>query len=474
MKKFLLGSTAIVAVASLLMTSGVTAAGDIEYKPVDRTSGHLTNPVDTPRLKISGEGTFHGMFHRQKQREQNAGKGNGVHFEMGDARINFDVFGKASQLKGLEYSLLLGLNGDTNETQNIQELRLKLKGDWGTVFLGNSTGVENFMSVGPWQNVFGGTGGADGNYTHAINRTSGAVVSVQPLGRTKTSTKFSYVTPRIMGFQAGVSFTPNTKHLGEQRLFTLNNTQDTGYVAGNSNYQGILGANGGGNALPFEKNNVAFGVNYKNKFSNGFDVAASALGIWGKTQAPQGRVATTGFANPNSANQSSFGRRDKTQTYLLGIVFGYAGFEAGFEFIDNGKSQEISSLQRNDAGKVYNFGAAYNLGPDKWSLGYAHTTRKLGGGILQGNLGLISVPDLGKATGNVYSIAWDRKLAPGLSVFVEGDYFKFDTNPLMNINPGYAGYQGWWIQGSAASNKESDFVDSNRGHVGMVGVKVKF
>lgn len=452
MKKFLLGTTAV-ALGMVTLASPVMAAAQEKFGANRRDT--------TPSLTFSGEGNFHGMFFKQKQRDidpavgadRAPGKGNGTHFEFADTRFNIAVDGKTQGYGEMDYGMLIGLNGDKNETNTIDEARVHLKGEWGTMTAGNTRGVEYTMSVGPLQDVMGGSGGPDGNYTHVVNRTTGVVVKMQPLGRSQDSTKINYYTPRIYGFQAGFSFTPNSRHFGERRLFTLTNTFD------------------GANAIPFDKNHIAAGLNFKHKFHCGLDLAASAIGLWaGSTQQNRGRLApiANNFLAPQNVGASGTANRQKTKSYLLGIVLGYGNFEGGFEFIDNMKSQELIGLSDNDAGRIYNFGLAYNIGPDKISAGYSHTTRRLGK-----NAAVPASVNLGRAKANVFSLAAERKLAPGLVFFAEGTYFKYDTNQQMN-NANYAGAREWWAVSSSGSASEANFVDNNRGHVGMLGMRVKF
>lgn len=406
-----------------------------------KSFGHTKNEK-APTISLSGEGIFHAMSFVQKQREANGGKGNGNHFTFGDSRLNVAVNGKADGWGELNYGLLLGLTMDKSETQSISEARLLLKGEWGTITMGNTRGVEYVMAVSPWAKVFDGTGGADGNFIDVVNRTSGTVISVQPLGRTRDATKINYFTPRVYGFQIGLTFTPNTRHHGEQRAFTKNNATDSAAAS----------------VEPFDKNSVAAVLGYKNKFSNGLDLAASFGGIWASsTQQNQA------LRDLPAGTFSKTGDRNRTKTWLTGIVLGYHGFEIGFEYIDNGKSRELGVLQNGDAGKIYNLGVAYTFGPDKFSLGYAHTVRNLGN--RQGQ------QRLGKAKMHTYSIAWDRKLAPGLGIFLEGDYFKYDTDARLNND---AQTRDAFIQGSSGTSSQGDFVDNNRGHVAMAGVKMKF
>lgn len=459
MKKFLLASSALV----FSFVAGSTSVNAVAFEPFG------TPGKNKPALKVFGQGTFAAMMFHQKRAEGNNGKGNGSHFTMTDGFLGFQMLGKADGYGELEYELLLGLDPNPDST-NVDTASALLRGEWGTLMFGNGYGAEYYMSKGPLQQVIGGIGGADGDYTQVVNRTSGTIISMQPIGRTKNGTKISFYTPRIYGFQAGFSFTPNSRHRGEAKLFTNRNSRD------NIN-------------IPFDKNNIAAGLNYVKKFSNGIELGASAAGIWANTQQPNGRPAA-----PAAIDASNNSPRQRTQTWLAGIVLGYQHFEAGFEYIDNGKSHEINNplYQGSDAGKIYNFGLAYNIGPDKFSLGYSHTKRKLPANALltQANFGVgsgfgVNYTDLGHGKTDVLSASWDRKLAPGLTVFAEGVYFKYATdnrlanfitqNAPINIGGGVGAVPGsYYAAQSSGTNNETDAIRSNQGHVLMLGAKLKF
>lgn len=453
MKKFLLGTSALL----FSLVAGSAAVHAVGFESFGAPA------KNKPALKVFGQGTFAAMMFNQKRTEENSGKGKGSHFTMTDGFLGFLVQGKADGYGELEYEMLLGLDPNPDGS-NVDTASILLRGEWGTLMMGNAYGAEYFMAKGPLQQVIGGIGGADGDYTQVVNRTTGAIISMQPIGRTKNGTKISYYTPRIYGVQAGISFTPNARHRGEAKLFTTSNNRD-------------------GENLPFDKNNIAAGLNYVTKFSNGIELGLSLNGIWANTQQPAGR------GDPGEL--SNFAPRQKTKVWMAGIVLGYKHFEAGFEYIDNGKSHEIIAplYEGSDAGKIYNFGVAYNIGVDKFSVGFSHTKRKLPANAnltaanLPANVALgipafAGAPDLGHGKTDVLSVSWDRKLAPGLTVFVEGDYFKYTADSRLNrfVNNGAGGVNtgNYYAAQSGGSNAQGAFVPNNQGHVVMAGAKVKF
>ncbi|MEN8236068.1 MAG: porin [Pseudomonadota bacterium] len=398
MRNFLLGSAAL----GVVMGFGLFADAAEARK------------ATKPALKVSGRATatYH-IFSNKDDPSLGGGKGEkgyGSHFAMEDSRLNFDVIGRMDWLGQMFYDWRLGITGDTGVRYNstnhnpIEENRLRIKGEWGTVLFGNAQGVENFMARGAF-GVMGATGGFDGNFQTVINRPSGVLLTTDLVGSTKYATKVSYITPRLWGFQLGASYAPNSEHKGQGKDGSAHNRTSTKSsppeAFGLSNWSGA--------------------VNFMHEFANGFSVALSATGLVSHTKSAAG--STFNSTNLATANQTAI--RERAMSYAIGGVAEFRGFELGAEWIDNGDSRQVKNLNqlRNlqndpgitigkfDAGEAYSFAAGYTYGPDKVAVGYYHSERKYNGI---------------KAEADIYSVTYDRKLAPGLSVFVE--YNKLGLN----------------------------------------------
>ncbi|MFN7709509.1 MAG: porin [Holosporales bacterium] len=385
----------------------------------------------TPSLQISGQSTFNAMSFRQDEKKQNGGYGNGNHFSVPDTRLNFDVFGKADGWGELEYSFLLGYNAnaDNDADSNVEEARLKFKGEWGTLMMGNFRGAEERGAVGAYT-VMGGTGGVDGNYMQVAQLSTDVIRKVDASGASKDATKVMYATPRVSNFQLVVAYTPSTQHKGDGDVQTIATKKP-----------------GKG---PFDKNQVAFAGNYMNDFANGWGLKLSATALFGNAQ----RIRA---ADNGSAKDMKF---RNTKSYALGGIVSYGGWDLGAEWIDNGKSRverDPTIGRGRTAGKIYSFALGYTFGVDRFAAGYYHSTRKIR-------------KDFGKARADVYSVTWDRKLAPGLSVFAEGNLFKYRTNSRDAFKTHYNTARN----GTYSKVYKADFVPTNRGHVILVGSKLKF
>ena len=401
-----------------------------------------------PTLSISGETNvaFYAFNAKDKAKEQNNGKGQGIHTDIQDTRLNFEAVGIASLYGGMEYSTLIGFTGNPEKGQSsVEEVRIRLRGKWGFFVGGNSRGVEDRMSRGAFS-VMGATGGFNGNYDRVINTPTGVVDSVNMVGAPKDANKLTYVTPRVNGVQAGVSFTPNTEQKGFAKLRTIGTRE--------------------GDATTYDKNNIGLAMNYQTKFSNGLGLHASVTGLFGKSQVAR-RLNGDHGVNPADLQAETFfsGERHNTAAYALGLVLEYGAFDFGAEYVDNGKSQVEKAIQGRNAGQVLSFAAGFKFGVNRVALGFLHSERKLGTAF--NHFGVTDVVASGnpKAKANVYSVTYDRNLAKGLVLFGEANYFDHKTD------------QRWVDVQSAAKAIEptlADAVPNNKGHVIMSGIKVRF
>lgn len=403
----------------------------------------------TPRLQLSGE--LSPQFHvvNNKNREANKGKGFGQHLALEDSRINFDVLGNTDALGGLEYGFLVGVAADTDQPNNVEEARISFKNQYGTVMIGDTRGVDDFMAVGPWK-VMGGTGGGIyGNMTSTYQPTSGVRFSGDILNTPKDATKINYITPRVAGFQIGVTYTPNSAHDGSAKLFSHTN--------GGRVTQHFF------SAQPFDHSQVGVGVNYKNTFQNGLNAQASFTGLFGHTKFgkryaagdTKAYVPSTTAAGNVVTNTTTKVRN--TKGFALGAILGFQGWKIAGEYVNNGKSGEPHALKGNNAGRVYSAAIGYSWQVNSIAAGYSHTARKLGTGF-------------SKAKADVYTLTYDHKFAPGFEGFIEGNFAKQKTD---------ARYVNYVTSVKKSADKDSfkatnDGVGNSNTKAVIIGSRVRF
>jgi outer membrane protein OmpU len=430
MNKFLINTSAA-AIALSFFTLLAT--------PINAASAPGTKPV----LKITGESKFSGHFFQNNNRNPKMGikdrgeKSNKTHFGVEDTRINLQMVGRADWFGQIKYDWLVGLTGD-NDKETIVENRLRVKGHWGTFLIGDHYGVENFMARGAFA-VMGGTGGFDGNWHDVVNTPTGVLFTTDLVGTTKYATKATYLTPRVGGLQAGFSYAPNSEHRANGKPHNQTSIKKPPEA--------------------FDVNSWAGGINFEHEFANTMQIALSATGILASTKSPQSRrnkIADTIYNSYETTN------RKDTASYALGGIAEYRGFELGAEWIDNGRSRQPSSsivapggtpISGFNAGRAYSFATGYTYGLHKVALGYYHSERKFSGP---------------KSKANVYSVTYDRQLAPGLSLYGEANQFDLKTSKAA-VNTQQAIYDG-----APSGSKPAAPTTNNKGHAVVIGGKFRF
>ena len=163
------------------------------------------------------------------------------------------------------------------------------------------------------------------------------------------SGKFTYITPRFAGLQAGVSYIPNLEAGGD------NNSALTKIGTGD---------NGRNSGL---KNGVAGGLNYTETFGD-VGIQASGGAMWAES--------FSGGANGSNANLLA---------YNAGAQFSFAGFSVGggWLYVPQGQRNVVSAAQAGTTGATagspirsngmsWTAGGAYEFGPYKIGLDYMY------------------------------------------------------------------------------------------------------
>lgn len=461
MMKRLLGSTALL--GALVIAGEATAKAE-------------TPALAAPKLTISGQSNFNAWWFNNDRKEIRptgdgtdsnnstadnfVGKGRGYLFTVDDARLKFDITGKTDP--GMDYGFTIVVDGDTNKTKSITENYLYFGGSWGKLTMGDVGGVEDTMAF-YGGDPLGGTGGFDGNFDRVVNFTTGAVTSVNLVGDTSRSTKIIYHTPRWKGLQAGVSYTPRTQHRGAAKADTLRGTNFAEY---------------GHNREIFDKHSFAGGLNFINKFNNGWEMALSGTFLFGQAHAPVKKIgAISGtVASGYGLGAGTYGLSNKfkdTGAFAFGILNTFKGFEWGAEFGWNGRSHELKRLTYTSNGRTttakskdswfIDTGVAYNWGATKLSGGYFYGQRKAA--AYNASTDTIGAR---KAKTHIFSTSLDHKLAPGVLVF--GEYAHYNMkNKGASLDVAIANYSN----GNGTRNSYFG-VKSGKSNAFVLGTKIKF
>jgi len=360
MKKILLGTTGLIGAALL-----ATAAN-----------------AETPKVTLGGFSDFQAGYVDDNDTGATATQPYGFR---NDNEVSVRVDGKTDG--GLGYGAEIDLEADVtgdadNQGLNASRTFTYLDGSWGRVELGSNKSAAATMRVDA-STLAVATGGINGAWTYFVTgapATGNGFISTSKLPSehgstygfgdetTYNATKVSYYTPKYMGFQAGVSFTPQMA--------------DRGQLLGRSDATG-------------ESNIVDAGLSYENQFSGGVKLSVAATGEW-----------STG----NGAAQSGtvlFGT-DDISAYNIGALLGWKAFSLAGSY-GNWDNSGIAGA----GGNYWTAGVGYESGPIGLSATWLNS----------------SLDDsVAGATNNFNNlvVGADYKLAPGLTPYAEVSFFDFD------------------------------------------------
>lgn len=335
MKKILIGTTALVAVG--LVTGQASAA---------------------ERIKLGLGGYYQSFFKITDQ--DNIGATEFRSDEMvQEGEIHF--LGETVLDNGLKVGVQVQLEGYTVGDQ-IDEHYVYFDGSWGRVLLGAENSAPYLMHYAA-PSAIAGHGVSSPNFfnfttqrslTSGQSNISGNVIGFNPDGSARTvaegnlagrvgqgpstlinntsdANKLTYFTPRMSGFQLGLSYTPSV----------------AGGLGGSSGSYGNLTDNVAGR----QEQIVEAGLNYVNKLGP-VDLAISGGYLKGSLEADR-----TGA--------------DDLQVWSLGLNVGYSGFTFGGSYVNDNNGLSDS----NDT-TGWDVGVTYAFGPYRVGVAYAHSERE--------------------------------------------------------------------------------------------------
>lgn len=405
--------------------------------------------TDSINFKITGETSANHYVFNMTQKNQNDGKGRGNHLAVEDSLLNFDV---SSTYANHEFGYLIGITGNAEKGENpIKENRIKVKGAWGTILVGDTKSPSDFMAVDTSYFV-GGTGGVLGNYRGVINETTGVILKTDLLDALspKDQTKIIYVSPNFYGFQAGYAYIPDGSHKGEQKLASHSphshgiKTLADKRLSGQNFHEMVLKYK----ITPAEKFNIDF---------SGSTIFGKMRNLNGKMRNSKDNFAQElhAYRIKNHLTHSMSIERNDLFSYAGGLVVSYNGFSIGSEFVNNGKSAQLKILEGGNMGKVWTIGAGYSDQLNKVSLTYFNSKR---------SLGKIENHNFGNAKAENFALTFDRQILPGMTLYAEGLLLNHKNSSNDNV-------KHW----SKHMNGFSDvLIYSNKGKVITTGTRLKF
>ncbi len=342
MNKLLLGTTALVG-ASLLMAGGADAA-----KPKVKWGGSLVfqaggSDQDVEKKAFGGAAGI-----------GSKGPSAGYAFRT-NSEIKINASGKTDA--GMKWKAEVQIEADTNVSAQknqgsetvIDETWIRFSGSWGKLTVGNQDGVEvDYLVSSDSATGKAGSGGVDGSWDDFIDArpTNGRLWDeVDDNEDSSDATKIIYYTPRVGGFGAGVSFTPDQGAHGQATDTDEDPGDDSDGVADPGDFL----------------NSWAIGADFKKKLGGAKVHVAAAVH----------------FGEPENEDTEDL------LAWSVGASVGFGGWKVGANYMDKGDSgldKDQSSLgsrfQQGDA-TAWTAGIGYSQGPVHLGVSYLHSEVEL-------------------------------------------------------------------------------------------------
>jgi len=232
MKKILLGTTAIVAAGMIVAAPSAIAAEKIKIS----VGGYMEQWFGYSNNDDGGDGANDQDF--------------GGFDVKSDSEINFKGMTKLDN--GISVGVNVQLEANSNKGDQIDESYLILKGGFGEINVGSENSAMYKMNYAPSEFGIGINSGDESAWTPAAKNADGFGISkagffrspfgstyIEPL-RANDSEKLTYYTPRIEGFQLGLSYSPDLKQ--DSNALPNRDTNDTDLVMAGLNFNRNFGS----------------------------------------------------------------------------------------------------------------------------------------------------------------------------------------------------------------------------------------
>jgi hypothetical protein len=423
MKKLLLGSTAIV--AGGLMAEPALAADPIKIN----VGGYYMYFVNA--------GAIEGSYSLQGPSTQYKGLSffqEGEIFFTGQTKLdNGTTIGLNVELEGWDNPVPATNAASVSSYRHIDEAFLFAFGDWGRIEIGSRDPAAYRMYYGVPSAVATYTGFLQHNtgtswgnqVVLGVNKAAAGVTFNLIEGEYQDTNRINYFTPRLMGLQIGVSYTPKM----QPQAFGA-----AGLAGPGANAGGVCGFS----------DSTAQAVCPTNDYSwqDAFDIGANYLNKFGEVSvALYGAFAYASFVpgfnqNAAAANLITGANVTAWKQWVVGAQAAYAGFTIGGSVgYDNlGFGSNYYTGVDNDNRK-YSAGIMYETGPWQVSAGWAGTRNNNGNGSLSLlNITNQQVPTLGAPAGT--SAAFGTNPNAGALQFGMETADKFEVGANYALGPG--------------------------------------
>lgn len=292
---------------------------------------------------------------------------------------------------GFIYGAKMGIETTTKSSRKFQSC-LFMQSDYGRAELGSDQSAAARMRITPYS-IASGAGGVWDAWVKAdptVTKTSEVPFvtgfsnfldqKMRSSGKVEFSRKVTYYTPEFHGFQAGVSFIPDSSNVGYADVKDAAVQHSPVY----SQYYFYI------------KNGVSGGFTYTTPITEDVKLKLSAVGETGKVIAQAKSKDGTATVEPYD-----FGY---LKTFNLGAQLDYKDWSFAAAYADHLNSL-TKNTEPNKATKIYGGSVRYKWTKTSISLAYVHSLHK-------------------NNKVHAATLGADYKIAPGLKTYAEATYFE--------------------------------------------------
>jgi outer membrane protein OmpU len=409
MRKILLASSALVGVA---MLAAPAFAGDLTVKLSGYDDAMLGFNTETATTSSTSAGA--------DVKSNNVGMENLFDINVsveGKGSNNLDYGAMISLWNGPSYSNGWSPSATSATAVTEQQAYVWMSNNWGKVMMGDAHGATDLFVYAPTV----GSNQIDGYYQQFLNLARDWRALPTFIDNDESSTRVTYYTPKVSGFQGGISYTPN--------LYTQGMT--------NSSVVGPVGT----------------AATVSNLYDNQVEAAIGWSGSYDKANFKVTGLATTAEANDDVA--SAVGAHAFAQDYLslgLGGQVGFAGFTVGASYSNAGHYDALAGQDKPQ--DMWTLGAKYDWGQAAFAI--------------NGELG------------EGYDISW-AGLAPGATLGESKAGDVIDTDYIRQYDAIGFGATYTWFPGLVSGvdvvlfNQEGEYSNvSDSGAVAILSQRVNF
>lgn len=244
--------------------------------------------------------------------------------------ISFDGFLYNLKTRN-KYAAVVDLSADmsTTKQQNpaLNSAYISASGKWGELKIGNAFSAATELAIDGTQLLGGDSGFAGTSLYSTFNQSAYSTIMVGCYYDPGFGTQITYMTPIYKGFQAGITYVPNSLHVGLLQENDCFNSMSWGMETTpirqpveNITTKDIFAYGQGG----FTTDVFAGGVRYDWGQPHKFNGSVSLVG-W------------TGKANPEKKTVDKL-KMKRLAAFSLGATFGYKHIKAGFGYVNQLKS----------------------------------------------------------------------------------------------------------------------------------------